>query len=77
MMPVPDAYKKTQAYDEIMRQPEDVIGDHIAKEQRHSRNDEMTGANRITHQIIFGKSSVYSDAEYEIMADEDTFAEAP
>ena len=77
MMPVPDTYKKTQAYDEIMRRSEDVIGDHIVKEQQHSRNDEMTGAKRRTHQIIFGKSSVYSDPEYEIVADEDTFTEAP
>ena len=43
-MPVPDAYKKTQAYDQIRRRPGEVIGDYIVREQRAFR--EMTEALR-------------------------------
>ena len=39
-MPVPDAYKKIQAYDQIGRRPGEVIGDYIVREQRTFR--EMT-----------------------------------
>ena len=31
-MPVPDAYKKIQAYDQIRRRPGEVIGDYIVRE---------------------------------------------
>ena len=74
-MPVPDAYKKIQAYDQIRRRPERVIGDSIVRGQcafremteapRRSRNsrDEKTGARCRTHQPISGHSSVHSDAE--------------
>ena len=43
-MPVPDAYKKIQAYDQIRRGPREVIGDYIVREQRAFR--EMTEALR-------------------------------
>ena len=43
-MPVPDAYKKIQAYDQIRRRPGEVIGDYIVREQRAFR--EMTEALR-------------------------------
>ena len=43
-MLVPDAYKKIQAYDQIRRRPEEVIGDYIVREQRAFR--EMTEAPR-------------------------------
>ena len=43
-MPVPDAYKKIQAYDQIRRRPGDIIGDYIVREQRAFR--EMTEALR-------------------------------
>ena len=89
-MPVPDAYKKTQAYDQTRRlRPGEVIGDHIVREQRavremtealrrvrHSR-DEKTGARRRGHQVTSRNSSVYSDAENEMVEDEVTFTEAP
>ena len=39
--------------------------------------DEKTGARRRGHQVTSGNSSVYSDAECEIVEDEDTFTEAP
>ena len=39
-MPGPDAYKKTQAYDQSRRRPGEVIGDYIVREQRAFR--EMT-----------------------------------
>ena len=88
-MPVPDAYEKIQAYDQIRRRPGEVIGDYIVREQRafremteafrrvrNSRN-EKTGARRHDHQVTCGNSSVYSEAEYEMVEDEDTFIEAP
>ena len=88
-MPVPDAYKKIQAYDQIRRRPEKVIGDYSVREQRafremtealrrvrNSRN-EKSGARRYDHQVTAGKSSVCSEAEYEVVEDEDTFIEAP
>ena len=43
-MPVPDAYKKIPAYDQIRRRPGEVIGDYIVREQRAFR--EMTEALR-------------------------------
>ena len=85
-MLVPDAYKKIHACDQIRRRRGDVIGDHILRERRAFRQltealrrvrnarDEKTGARRRTHQTISGNSSVYSDAEYEMV---DTFREAP
>ena len=88
-MPVPDAYKKIQAYDQIRRRPGEVIGDYIVREQRAFREvtealrrvgnirNEKSGARRHDHQVTSGNSSVYSEAEYEVVEDEDTFAEAP
>ena len=68
-MSVPDAYKKTQAYDQIRRRPREVIGDYIVREQRafremtealrrvrNSRN-EKSGARRYDHQVTAGNSS--------------------
>ena len=88
-MPVPDAYKKIQAYGQISRRPREVIGDYIVREQRafrdmtealrrvrNSRN-EKSGARRHDHQVTSGNSSVHSEAEYEMVEDEDTFMEAP
>ena len=81
-MLVPDAYKKIQAYDQIRRRPGEVIGDNIVREQgafreRRVRNsrDEKTGARR-GHQVPFGNSCANSEAEYEMVEDEDTFTEA-
>ena len=66
-----------------------MIGDHILRERRAFRQltealrrvrnarDEKTGARRRNHQAISGNSSVYSDAEYEMVEYEDTFTEAP
>ena len=84
---MPDAYKKIQAYDQIGRRPGEVNGDYIVREQRafremtealrrNSRN-EKSGARRHDHQVTSGNSCVYSEAEYEIVQDEDTFTEAP
>ena len=88
-MPVPDAYNKIQACDQIRRRPGEVIGDYIVRKQRavremtealrrvrNSRN-EKSGARRHDHQVTSGNSSVYSEAEYEMVEDEDTFIEAP
>ena len=88
-MPVPDAYKKIQAYDQIRRRPGEAIGDYVVREQRafremtealrrvrNSRN-EKSGARRHDHQVTSGNSSVYSEAEYEMVEDEDTLKEAP
>ena len=36
-MPVADAHKKIQAYDQIRRRPGEVIGDDIVREQRAFR----------------------------------------
>ena len=38
--------------------------------------DEKIGPRRRTHQVIFGHSSVFSDAEYDMIEDEDSFTEA-
>ena len=43
---------------------------------RNSRN-EKSGARRHDHQVTSGNSSVYSEAEYEMVEDVDTFTEAP
>ena len=88
-MPVPDAYKKIQAYDQIRRRPGEVIGDYIVREQRafremtealrrvrNSRNGK-SGARRHDHQVTSGNSSVYSESEYEVVENEDTFIESP
>ena len=88
-MPVPDAYKKMQAYDQIRHRPREVIGDYIVREQRafremteaprrvrNSRN-EKSGARRHDHQVTSGNSSVHSEAEYGMVEDEDTFTETP
>ena len=88
-MPVPDAYKKIQAYDQIRRRPGEVIGEYIVREQRACREMtealrrvrnsriEKSGARRHDHQVTSGNSSVYCDAGYEMVEDEDTFTEAP
>ena len=85
-MPVPDAYKKIQAYDQIRRRPGEVIGDYIVRGQRAFREmtealrsvrnfrNEKSGVRRHDHQAISGNSSVYSDAEYEMVEEEN---EAP
>ena len=88
-MPVPDAYKKIQAYDQIRRRPGEVIGDYIVREQRafremtealrrvrNSRN-EKSGVRRHDHRATSGNSSVCSEAEYEMVEDEDTLRETP
>ena len=88
-MPVPDAYKKIQAHDQIRRRPGEVIGEYIVREQRafremtealrrvrNSRN-EKSGVRRHDHRATSGNSSVCSEAEYEMVEDEDTFTEAP
>ena len=84
-MPVPDTHKKIQAYDQIRRRPGEVIGDYIVREQRafralrrvrNSRN-KKSGARRHDHQVTSGNSSAHSEAEYEMVEDEDTFTEAP
>ena len=88
-MPVPDAYKKIQAHDQTRRRPREVIGDHIAREQRafremtealrrvrNSRN-EKSGVRRHDHRATSGNSSVCSEAEHEMVEDEHTFLEAP
>ena len=79
-MPVPDAYKKKQAYDQIRRRPS--IGDYIVREQRAFREmtealrrvrnsrDEKSGARRHDHRATSGNSSVCSEAEYEMVEDE-------
>ena len=84
-MPVPDAYKKIQTYDQIRRR----LGDYVVREQRdfremtealrrvrNSRN-EKSGVRRHDHRATTGNSSVCSETEYEIVEDEDTFTEAP
>ena len=55
-MPVPDAYKKIQAYDQIRRRPGEVIGDCIVREQRAFR--EMTEALRRVRNSRTEKSGV-------------------
>ena len=88
-MPVPDAYKKIQAYDQIRRRPGEVIGDYIVTEQRAFRKmteplrrvrnsrGEKSGVRRHDHRATSVNSSVCSDAEYEMVEDEDAFVEAP
>ena len=88
-MPVPDAYKKIQAYDQIRRRPGEVIGDYIVREQRAFREmsealrrvrnsrSEKSGVRRHDHRATSVNSSVCSDAEYEMVEDEDAFVEAP
>ena len=69
-MPVPDAYKKIPAYDQIRRRPREVIGDYIVREQRAFREmtealrlvrdsrDKKTGARHRGHQVTSGNSFV-------------------
>ena len=88
-MPVLDAYKKIQAYDQIRRRPGEVIGYYIVREQRAFREltealrrvrnsrAEKTGARRRGHPASSGNSSIFSDAEYEMVEDEDIFTKAP
>ena len=88
-IPVPDAYKKIHAYDQIRRRPGEVIGDYIVREQRAFREmtealrrvrnspDEKTGARRRGRQVPSGNSSAHSDAENEMVEDEYIFTEAP
>ena len=74
-MPLPDAYKKIQAYDQIRRRPGEVIRDYFRR-VRNSRA-EKTGGRCRGHQVTSRNSSVYSDAEDEMVENEDTFTEAP
>ena len=88
-MPVLGASKKIQAYDQIRRRPGEVIGDHIVREKRAFH--EMTGGlsevsetpvtRKLEHDAAVTKLPleipVYSDAEYEMLEDENTFTEAP
>ena len=75
-MPVPDAYKKIQAFDQIGRRPGEIIGDFFVREQRAS--SEMTeGVRRHDHRATSVNSSVCSETEYEMVEDEDAFEEAP
>ena len=87
-MPVPDAYKKIQAYDQIRRRPGEVIGDYIVRAACFPRNDrgsptcpklrsEKSGVRGHDHRATSVNSSVCSDAEYEMVEDEDAFVEAP
>ena len=88
-MPVPDAYQKIQAYDQIRRRPGEVIGrlyrERAACFPRDDRGsptclelrNENCGVRRHDHQVTSGNSSVYSEAEYEMVEDEDTFIQAP
>ena len=87
-MPVPDAYKKIQAYDQIRRRQGEVIGDYIVREQsaremtealrrvRNSRS-EKSGVRRHDHRATSVNSSVCPEAECEMVEDEDAFVEAP
>ena len=86
-MPVPDAYKKIQAYDQSRRRPGEVIGDYIVREQRAFREmtealrrvrksrSEKSGVRRQDHRATSVNSSVCSEVEYEMV--EDAFVEAP
>ena len=88
-MPVPDAYKKIQAYDQIRRRPGEGIGDYIVREQRAFREmtealrrvrnsrSEKSGVRRHDHRATSVNSSVCSEAEYEMVENEDAFVEAP
>ena len=88
-MPVPDAYNKIQAYDQIRRRPGEVIGDYIVREQRAFREmtealrrvrnsrAEKTGARRRGHPAPLWKFIGLSVAEYEMVEDEDVFTEPP
>ena len=49
-MPVPDANKKIQAYDQIMRRPIGLLGDYIVREKRAFRErQEKDGRHRRQH----------------------------
>ena len=86
--PVLDAHKKIQAYDQIRRRPGEVIGDfreraacfpredEALRRVRNSRNQKF-GVRRHDHRASSGNSSVCSEAEYEMVEDEDTLREAP
>ena len=88
-MPVPDAHKKIQAYDQIRRRPGEVIGDFFVREHRafhemtealrrvRNSRSEKSGARRHDHRDTSVNSSVCSEAEYEMVEDEDAFVEAP
>ena len=78
-MPVPDAYTKIQAYDQIRRRPGEVIGDFFVREQRAFREmtealrrvrnsrSEKSGVRRHDHRATSVNSSVCSEAEYEMV----------
>ena len=88
-MLVLDAYKKIQAYDQMRRRPGEVIGDYIVREQRAFREmtealrrvrnsrSEKSRVRRHDHRATSVNSSVCSEAEYEMVEDEDAFVEAP
>ena len=76
-MPVPDAYKKIQAHDQISRRPREVSGDYIVRVQRVLREmtealrrvrnsrSEKSGVRRHDHRATSVNSSVCSEAECE------------
>ena len=88
-MPVPDAHKKIQANDQIRPRPGEVIGDYIVRQQRAFRGltealrrvrnprSEKSGVRRHDHRATSVNSSVCSEAECEMVEDEDAFVEAP
>ena len=56
-MPVPDANKKIQAYDQIRRRPTEVLGDYIVREKRAFRErGEKDGTHRRQHHTSPGNS---------------------
>ena len=81
--------RKIQAYGQIRRRPGEVIGDYTVREQRAFREmtealrrvrnsrSEKSGVRRHDHRATSVNSSVCSDAEYEMVEDEDAFVEAP
>ena len=73
-MLVPGAYKKCQAYDQVRRPPGELIGDYAAREQRAFR-ERLSVVSETPEKT--GHTSAYSDAECEMVQDEDTFTEAP
>ena len=82
-----DANKKIQAYDQNKRRSGEVIGDYIATEQRAFREitetlvrnsrSEKSGERCHDHRATSVNSSVCSEAEYDMVEDEDAFVEAP
>ena len=84
-MPVADAYKKIQAHDQIRRRPGEVTGDYIVKRAACFPRDDRSSPTCLkvpkwenwSAVIQPGNSLVHSDAEYEMVEDEDILTEAP